>query len=105
MTSQHDKAKRRWPRWSIRSLLMAVTLVGAYFGFWEVTKEYAVIHRDPVPFAHHPDGSVEYLDWSETSPAPFIVRGQEEVAIGDFAGYRTVYFLWLLGPRIRLTPE
>jgi hypothetical protein len=61
MTSQHDKPKR-WPRFSVRTLVILVTLVCCYAACWGPTKEYGVeavasrrivigYKADPIPIA------------------------------------------------------
>ena len=42
MTTQHDKAKRWQPRFSVRTLAIIVTLVCCYFGAWEATNRHGV---------------------------------------------------------------
>jgi hypothetical protein len=76
------------PRLSVRTLAIVVTLVCAYLGAWEATKRYGV------------DES-----WNETSLAPFIIRRNRGGLINGRWTERTTYWLWLLGPKIKLPFE
>ena len=42
MTSQRDKAKRWRPRFSVRTLVIVVTLVCAYLGVWNANRDAAL---------------------------------------------------------------
>ena len=75
MISQHDKAKRWRPRFSIRTLVIVVTLVCAYFGLWEATKRW---------------GCPSVSDWA-SSPAPLIVVSDEDPF--SFDDPRRVYYV------------
>ena len=102
MTAEPNKTRRFRFRFSLRTLFIFMTLVGAYFGAWEVTKLYGL------------NSSGEVFDYDERSPAPFIIArdevapgskriGRNRILYGDFR-YRR-YYLWLFGPRFRLPFE
>ena len=69
MTSQHDKPKRWRPRFSIRTLVIVVTLVCVYFGCWKLTGDYAV---DAAVNHCMKQPGVERV-FGQFTPAPFIV--------------------------------
>lgn len=76
------------PRFSLRILAIFVTLIAAYFGAWEATKQAM--------------GGREDLH----SPLPLVI-GQDEIGSGQ-RGIHVVftqsrqYYLWVFGPKIRL---
>lgn len=83
----YDKPSRHWRyRFSIRTLLVAVTLVCCYFGGWEATKRYAVgpLQNSTVPFVVYD---------------VFVVH---DLKSGSFVYRQRVYYLWTFGPKIRL---
>jgi hypothetical protein len=108
MTTQHDNAKRWRPRFSVRTLVIVVTLVCCYFGCWEITKRYGVPDWEITgPLGTGPDRTYAY------SPAPLVVVDIEDVTLpymirngyGAWSGppmMRTSYDLWLFGRRIRV---
>jgi hypothetical protein len=114
------------PRFTIRTLAIFVTLVCAYFGAWEATKRYAVLPPEDrciftlrgeqvtMPLEQQDDFLLNELDRGngffvllEIQPvAPLVVVQDEQVfkktgPDGD-GGERLTYYLWLLGPKIRL---
>jgi|CXWL01.1.fsa_nt_gi hypothetical protein len=79
MTSQHDKPKRWRPRFSVRTLVIVVTLVCCYAACWRMTKLVSIPRVDNLEFysAHHQD--VPYGNThrgNTTSPCPFFVRAE-----------------------------
>lgn len=130
--TQQRKAKRRFwqPRFSLRTLAIFVTLVGAYFGAWVPTEKFAsmqrpgIILQDGRELSERDDNfhkiSSDILDeLSEqqssvvcttivTSPAPLILARREKTF--DFKVYKEVddkrcYYLWIFGPKIKLPFE
>ena len=121
MTFQHDKPKRWWPRFSLRTLAIFVTLFGVYLGCWVETTKYGIpAVADHI--RHHvylgPDGERFDMDGSwptygqPTSPLPFLVtvstrtwclldaNGVElEDVNAATAGepYGREYYLWFFG--------
>ena len=73
------------PRFSLRTLIILVTLVALYFGLWEVTKRFGV-KTSPAAIA------------VESSPAPLIIRTTETGP--DY--YFEAIDLWLLWFRVRI---
>ncbi|MDP6442835.1 MAG: hypothetical protein QGG36_15540 [Pirellulaceae bacterium] len=59
------------PRFSLRSLLALITLIGFYFGSWELTKRLGVepIEIESLPFEVDADFEFPF----DSSPAPFVV--------------------------------
>ena len=58
------------PRFSIRTLLVLVTLAGLYFGCWEVTKRWGVEHRSWKSDERLDPFTSPFL----SSPVPFVIR-------------------------------
>jgi hypothetical protein len=107
MTSDENKAKRWWrPRFSVRTLLIVVTLVCVYFGAWKATKQWGC----PQVLGMYWDGT------STSSPMPFVVVRTVVVAKESNGVHRLgtdrTYYLWLFGhvaklhgPEHRLLPH
>ena len=95
---------KRWrPRFSLRTLVLFMTLVCVYFGAWEATKRYGV---GPEP-DFISSSLLSPLTWNESSPAPFIIgrdEGEYESSgsptISRWSWHRR-YYLWLFGPEIQ----
>ena len=68
MTKSTGIPKRWRPRFSLRTLVLFMTLVCVYFGAWEATKRYAA--------------AINRRDTRVFSPVPFIVR-REEVTVSS----------------------
>ena len=109
------------PRFSIRALLILVSMVGLYFGCWEVTKQLGLGHPHTQDVDRFEGESVFFLDDGAfgSSPAPFIVsriRGEipqsgeippqssfSNFFIGMFRIGRTrEYHLWFFGYTAKL---
>ena len=93
MISQHDKPKRWRPRFSVRTLVIAVTLVCCYAACWGPTKRRGIedvqdriIGREP-SFFNAMDGLfIKYY-----SPVPLIVAA-DHLLFG-----KRVYYFWFFG--------
>lgn len=106
------------PRFSVRALLIFVTLVCLYFGGWEVTKRWGIpdstvempgyIVRQPTTgrLIHTKDSGVAAVV-TAGSPAPFVVCTEELVVDANVGRIKHVvrHYLWLLGPTIKLPLE
>lgn len=90
------KPKLWRPRFSLRTLLIAVTLVCVYFAAWEVTKRASVAM---VGSERNREDVIFLTEVSEiSSPMPFVV-GLKEVKIGlgrAKTDYYSIY-LWFFG--------
>ena len=87
----------------MRTLFIVVTLVGLYFGSWELTKQWGIglvapetrktgmITRRPLPF--------------DSSPAPFVVSRERYYGIPPKYGDYREYHLWFFGYTARLPFE
>lgn len=76
------------PRFSLRTLVIMVTLVGAYFAAWQPTKVFGI-----------PKVNSRGLGQSSvpvTSPAPLLIRSIEYDRNAK-APFRIRYHLWLFG--------
>ena len=99
MTSQHDKAKRWRPRFSVRTLVIVVTLVCCYLGLWEATKRQG-----------RSDVLVETLRYDVKAIAPLIVAtGETKLGDGNLT-YTPVtpirrYYFWFFGYVVKLPFE
>ena len=78
-------------RFSVRTLAIFVTLVCAYFGAWEATKRYGVPPKSELRF-----GGVA------SSPAPFLIRYEEDVSGDFYFHYERHYYIWFFGLKIKL---
>ena len=93
MSSEHDKVKRWRPQFSMRTLVIVVTLVGLYFGSWELTKHRGIglvapetrrMDRvAPLPF--------------DSAPAPFVVSRERYYGIPPKCGDYREYHIWFFG--------
>ena len=78
--------KRRWPRFSIRTLLIAITILCVWFGYqWQVVQERKavirlVVERGAFSFRAHDPGEPNDLSWirrllgDEEPYGSFIIR-------------------------------
>lgn len=131
MARGEEKVKRGriWrPRFSVRILVIFVTLVCAYFGLWETTKRYA--SGQPVETVLLPDGLVLFSTGDDDasdklreavekqssivsisnviSPGPLIVARSEinvDFNLETVGQRKRCYYLWLFGPTIKLPFE
>jgi hypothetical protein len=111
MASQHDKSMRWRPRFSVRTLVIVVTLVSMYLGLWEITKQHGVREpSDAFGWSSREEPSV----FDSRAIAPLVVIDREEATsqymeengIPQWGGppmTQTSYYLWLFGPRICLS--
>src|SRR5690349_9246684 len=83
-------------RFSVRTLAIVVTLVCAYFGAWEATKEWGV----PPPRGTWASNSFMKAIVYSNSPGPFIVR--KYVVQGT---ERVEYYFWFFWPEFKLPFE
>ena len=114
-----EKAKQRsiWrPRFSIRTLVIFVTVVCCYFGAWEATKRYGVPTkaRSGSVTAHVSGRRVPGTVKSCISPLPCLLIQdvlQPRVRIKTSGSLTIEYYqgrhfhLWLFGPTIKLPFE
>jgi hypothetical protein len=114
MTTQHDKAKRWRLRFSVRTLVILVTLVCCYAACWGPTKR----------IDYNSIATIDSVEWHVHLP---LIISIDEIYVGemgraDYYGYmnsvangwvepdsktripnhQRTYFLWLFGPRISL---
>ena len=57
--------RKRFRRFSVRTLVILVTILCAYLGSWEMTKRVSVPHVDSI---------AKYFHTTPSSPCPFLVR-------------------------------
>lgn len=107
-------------KFSVRTLAIFVTFVCAYFGAWEMTKRYASTNHkaytvDGRGNVSASDGRLPATVGQVTAiikevriPAPFFIIQDEIVydfsdrQAGIVESGRTLYFFWLLGPKVKL---
>jgi hypothetical protein len=96
------------PRFSLRTLVILLTLVCAYFGLWSVTEKYAlrsesVVHL--VTDGQWDPGEVEFQIREDGSPVPFVIWREEDP--GPKSGYNRAirYYLWFFGWEYQLPFE
>ena len=111
MTRNGSSPKRWRPRFSLRTLVIFVTLVCVYFGAWEVTKRCE--DTDKLSF----DYKYRAFVHGAYSPMPFVVaRDESDFIVSDLQDYGggnpsysgsgpRRYYLWLVGPLIKLPFE
>jgi hypothetical protein len=88
------------PRFSIRTLLVVVTLWAAYFGCWRMTKRWGRDHRilEDVYFGRSTDLGTAYPREFDSSPAPFVLRRSATVLRrSTIVCYIHEYHLWFFG--------
>jgi len=99
MPSEQDKVKRRRPQFSMRTLVVVVTLVGLYFGAWELTKHWGV--GLVAPETRKTDQVAPRPRPFDSSPAPFVVSRERYYGIpaqpGDYREHQHLV-LWLHRP-------
>jgi hypothetical protein len=96
MSRVEEVSKRRCrPRFSLRLLIVVVTLICAYFGAWEATKRFGVNHVERLAADQN-----EAVNMAVIAPVPFLVYRVE----GDepYSGLFKRYYLWFPGISIRL---
>ena len=102
MTSQHDKAKRWRPRFSVRTLVIVVTLVCTYLGCWRATQSLGI--RDVKSHLGRQVGKAE-------STVPFIVAIHElvyfDIDSRHLMGIELTrhYYFWFFGYVAKLPYE
>ena len=105
MTTQPTTPKRWRPRFSLRTLVVLVTLVCGYFGCWEITKRFGIsdiVHRDYVLHGLSDDEELQVvktlsLEGVVSSPSPFVVSNQTTFNRHfPFTGGR-IYYFWFFG--------
>ena len=132
MSGGMEKVKLRWwrPGFSVRALIILVSMICVYFGAWGPTKKFASMQRpgmvlkDGRELSERDDNFhkisshiLDELDRQQlsvvcttivTSPAPLILARRERTF--DFKVYKEVddkccYYLWIFGPKIKLPFE
>jgi hypothetical protein len=97
MASQHDKAKRWRPRFSVRTLAIVVTLVCCYAACWGPTKRWGV--REACEFEYR-----EHAGWYCRPVAPFLVR-LTEIPHNNLEPPKNCYYFWFFGYVAKLPYE
>ena len=88
MAREQNSPKRWRPRWSVRILLIVITLICAYFACWGPTK------RQGVEYVRH---QVYKFKFDIEAVAPLLVKAD------DF--YRRSYYFWFFGYVAKLPYE
>ena len=109
MSEEDGTISRKWSRFSVRSIFVAMALVCIYFGLWQATQTVgvtAVLRLEPEGELASPTSSlmplvVRRYHTAGSSPMPLVVR-RYHIYEGPGA---TTYYLWLLGPIVRLPYE
>ena len=97
--------RKRWrPRFSIRVLLIVVTLACAYLACWGPTKNQGV--KDVIAKAHSRMASEDFHVFATLPPSPFcplIIETREMMLLTNrqFSEHRRYYF-WFFGYVVKL---
>ena len=114
MTSQHDKAKRWRPRFSVRTLVVVVTLVCCYAACWGPTKRRGVDDVKRGPDERYRRWVQEYKAKNDqpwyildkrhdvSVIAPLFLRLRTETVL---RGPRDTYYFWFFGYVAKLPYE
>jgi hypothetical protein len=98
MTTRHDKAKRWRPRFSLRALIVVVTLACAYLACWRFTAtagvEAVIYHVYGYEIA-----PIDDWDFNPSTPLPMIVGIDESHSVGlsSIMIQRRYYFWYFVG--------
>jgi len=125
MPSERDKAKRWWrPRFSVRTLVIVVTLVCAYLACWMRTRTQGIddvaMHASRVymsgPYVMEPN-LIPYQDvadltrraehWHAISVVPFVVSINQSDDIGStiWVPVHNKHYFWFFGYVAKLPVE
>lgn len=94
MTSQHDKPKRWLPRFSVRTLVIVVTLVCLYAACWGPTKKWG---EDDVKQRLNERVSEFRFARPGQAIAPFIVTTDESHGSSQQPAVSHCYYFWFFG--------
>lgn len=100
MTIRRDKAKRWWTRFSVRTLMVLVTLVCVYLACWRLTATVGV--TDVIVHVYGYDIRTDGFDLDAWTPMPMVVRLEEQHSIGgpgSIVFMRRYYFWYFCGVR------
>jgi hypothetical protein len=103
MTSQHDSAKWRQPRFSVRTLVVALTLLCIYLACWRVTILRG--QREVVAESNHRFGTAGN---EPGSALPFVVwlhHGDSNAPNGNAVLRHFDYYFWFFGYIAKLPYE
>lgn len=84
------------PEFTVRSLLMVLTLTCVYLSLWSVTRSRGV--RDV-------EQRFAFIGLPASSPAPLLVGINDEVQSGWYAQEVRTYYVWMFGYTIKLPLE
>jgi len=95
MTDEETRPKRWRPRFSIRSLVVVVTLAATYFACWDATKRYGV---DQVEDHCSAIGDTAIIDQAKIvvdggSPIPLVVQFETFSSRDSYCHY----YFWFFG--------
>ena len=103
MTTQHDKAKRWRPRFSVRTLAIVVTLVCCYAACWGPTKWQGLLDVQRNAWSTSHSISISIHDASVV--APLFIRQDEIVWEPIQESYPRRYYFWFFGYVAKLPYE
>ena len=95
MPSENDKVKQWRRQFSMRTLVLIVTLVGLYFGAWELTKHGGI--GLVAPERRKTDVPVTRTRPFDSAPAPFVVSRERYYGIPPKYGDYREYHIWFFG--------
>src|SRR5689334_4890285 len=99
----NEKPKRPWYQFSLRTLVILMTLVCVYFASWQATTTFGarrvvqVLHDSPL----REDEDIRYPPWDVTTPMPFVVGTTEWSKYNSSSCFVRRHCVWFLGLTIR----
>ena len=103
MSAAMNSPSNRRPRFSIRALLLVVTLIALYFGAWEMTKRSGIGLVSPeTQKANIPSPRPRPFD---SCPAPFVVSRERYYGLPHKFGDFREYHFWFFGYTVKLPFE
>ena len=89
---------QKWrPRFSLRAVIITVTLICAYFAAWDATKKYGIEYPKFETGPVDPNGfqTVTMHSVGEDAPMPFLIRLKAD-------GDPSEFFVWFFGLKFKL---
>ena len=99
MTTKPTTPKRWRPRFSVRMLLIVVTLVCAYLACWKATIRCGIAD---VMTVYEGNNSYNYWRHRSRSPLPFVISADIDKRVNGRVMTERTYLVWLIGTYKRI---